>query len=294
MASNILAFPSQVIDFNEHPSFIQFDIMNRTNETEFTLDQHIILMMPENVRTDAQANWEGVRMGFGGKTAQEIYRQTGSDQSTKFKDMGSGAVKIGAANVMAGLANMGGSDASGLDILGAGTNIVMNPYLTAVYRGENLRQFNLMFSFFPKNERDCIAIYDIIATFENSKLPKKGTDTYFLGYPSEFKVSYKNPQGNNPWLPNYERCVLVGMGVDYTGVGFFGSLRNGFPIQTILTLGFMEIEAKTIRGTYNDSAGTFNGGVSLDINTARDAFAAKIGASVDQLTNFASQFNPFN
>ena len=97
---------------------------------------------------------------------------------------------------------------------------------------------------------------DIIETFRDHASPSRNTGTdngadpqIMLRVPAEFTVKFisSTPNGfsENEHIPKISRCVITGIGVDYSPTGVFTTLPDNSPVAYTLTLSFSEIAQLT-------------------------------------------------
>jgi 1,4-alpha-glucan branching enzyme len=144
----------------------------------------------------------------------------------------------------------GSTAASGEDLRALATSKIRNPYLKMLFRGLNFRNFEYLFKFTPHTEEESDQVFEIIQEFRRAALPassggtegKPDPNAFKLEYPKEVQIEYLYQGDTHKWLNKFKRCVITDLNVNYTGAGFYASMRNGFPAQTELRLVFSEIE----------------------------------------------------
>ena len=162
--------------------------------------------------------------------------------------------------------------------------IYINPQIQLLYKGVGLRTFQLEFIFTPKTSQEAQTTQDICDSFAFYSLPGfggagSGNSGQFLTPPQLFKISFKflgrndvlgsvsnvfssalsnsglgflntaNPtstisNGSTAKVMTINECVLQNVSVDYAPNGW-AAYNDGYPIQTRLTLQFMEIQMPT-------------------------------------------------
>ena len=124
----------------------------------------------------------------------------------------------------------------------------INPQLQMIYKGLDLRNFQLTFTFTPKSAQEAREVDSIISTFKIHYAPRlqAGAQTtvasMYLIPPSMFNVNFMHDGKENIHLPKYGDCVLVNIDVNYTPNGF-AAYEDGSPVQTVMMLQFKEVEA---------------------------------------------------
>ena len=139
----------------------------------------------------------------------------------------------------------------GMENIGAVLNkargYAINPQVQMIYRGIDLRTFQLTFTFTPKSAQEAKEVDEIIALFKHHYAPRleSGTETsvnsMFFIPPSMFTVQFMHDGRENTHLPKYGECVLSNITVDYAPNGF-ASYEDGSPVQSQLMLQFKETE----------------------------------------------------
>jgi hypothetical protein len=119
-----------------------------------------------------------------------------------------------------------------------GAGVIINPYIAMTFQGVGFRSFELTFNFTPHSRTESDSIHKIIKAFRAASLPDEALGGLGLTYPMEIDVEYIGAGAD--WLFKYKKCVLTNVDVDYTSVGFYASMDNGFPAQTRMVLRFSE------------------------------------------------------
>lgn len=265
--SNIISYPDGIDkNYDDIHNIIQFDILSRKTLSIAPKNIKTIVLPLPNISINSSSDWTGVAFGMAGQKLNTMYDKLNGNKSiteqtielagqTLINSEGLGMIpqQIAAQVIALGINSMGGN-ASGEDVLGYSQGIITNPYLSASYKGTGLRTFQFNFSFFPRNENDCTIIKSIIDEFNFAHLPGRGLVggvKWYLEYPREFDINIMINGESNKFLIPYKRSVMTSFNVDYSGgLGFYTSFPNGFPIQTNLTLGFMETVQQTREDVY--------------------------------------------
>ena len=243
---SILNYPSGIgHDIDTNPGWIEFSIFERSSPADSYPLSTINLYLPESMRNPNTISWGNDSLGMLGhgitQAAQGNFNSfsNGSVWDNVKSIFASGASKAASTAIRAA-----GGTASSDAILGATTGQVRNPYLTALFKGVDFRTFEMSFKFCPYKEKDCETIDNIIKQFRGAALPpgSSATQSAFLGYPNEFEIRYIWKGKENKFLHKFKRCVLTGIDVDYTGMGLWAAMRNGFPAESNIVLRFSEIE----------------------------------------------------
>ena len=175
----------------------------------------------------------------------------------------------------------------------AATGTVVNPMLELVYSSPEFRTFQFDFKFYPRDEKEAVAVQNIINRlyFHQSPEVAKVGDTgegFFLVPPSEFDISFYYNGKVNPNIPTISTCVLTGINVNYAPNGFAAyevqgenspSLgRTGMPVAIEMTLMFKETEIMTKNRYSGVINATTNGGTT-------SAASDSVGGNVNMMND---------
>lgn len=135
-------------------------------------------------------------------------------------------------------------------ILARGAGIVPNSNLELLFQGPTLRQFGFNWRMSPRSELEAKNVKRIIRFFKQGSAPRKvgskagaGANSFFLGTPNIFKLSYKTAGKKEiSGLNKFKICALVGMNVVYAPDGQWAAYDEGQPVSVTMTLNFQEIE----------------------------------------------------
>lgn len=245
-------YPSKVMNEDLHPAYMQFAFHDRKSPTSSPPSDIVHLYMPERANQPSTVDWENEKFGFVGNAMANMgssaLNADWNSQSVINGAVGTGvdAAKLagarGASMIMAGIANKLGGNVSAESLMGATSGAIPNPYLTAVFRGVNFRNFGYTFKFFPFTESDSDRISDIIKVFRGASLPPGSAGTPFMKYPQECQITYMWRGNENKYLHKFKRAVITGLDVDYTPNNMFSVMRNGMPASVEMNIKFSEIE----------------------------------------------------
>lgn len=150
-----------------------------------------------------------------------------------------------AAQAGAAVQQIASGPTSDLQQLGEGVaGMMLNPYLTQIFRGVDFRNFQFTFRFVPFSEGDCDTIQNILKTFRKWALPEgpQGGASVYLHYPGEVEIEYIFNGGPNEFIHKFKRSVITSIDIDYTGAGMWTMMRNGFPTETVMRVSLSEIQ----------------------------------------------------
>jgi len=209
----------------------------------------------------------------GGSILEDIKTMSPSNAKENLKRIGK--------NMTPYIANKLKGDPAMTAAFAAVTGTVVNPMLELIYSSPEFRSFQFDFKFYPRDEKEAVAVQNIINRlyFHQSPEVAKVGDTgegFFLVPPSEFDISFYYNGKVNPNIPKISTCVLTGINVNYAPQGFAAyevqgentpSLgRTGMPVAIEMTLMFKETEIMTKNrfqnaiqsGIFPNSTGTDN------------------------------------
>lgn len=212
---------------------------------------HIVLYMPHEVKEDYKTNWSAQEIGLIGAAALEAGRglkggKSGWEVLGRALDTGKeGAVAVG----MQKLAGMVGQEslvnlALREGIGTGGAKAAINPHMEQFFTGIEFRDFSFSFDFSPRNQKEAMEIQAIVRAFKYFSAPSHhGKSAYgaFWNYPNEWGIEY----WNHDKLHKIKTCACTGVSVDYAGAGLNSTFYDGHPVETKLTLNFIELSQMT-------------------------------------------------
>jgi hypothetical protein len=254
------------------------------------ITSQIALYMPDTLNMSYSSEYDAFKLtdslGIGGKigstviSAYEDYNKTGSWIQTA-KNLGNGAAGAELAgsitNNLPSVKGLNLSTQNGADILLKASGKAINPQMQLLYKGVDLRTFQLDFIFTPKTKDEAKTVKNIIDTFTYYSHPTlgdaaKGSQGQYFIMPAVFEIKFKFTGGDgtfssivssilgslgsigsaiapllgskgaeNENLYKVGECVLENMSVDYAPNGW-SAYADGAPVQTRLTLQFKEMD----------------------------------------------------
>ena len=213
---------------------------------------YISLYMPDTLTAQYNAEYEHLSLtaGLGEaiNTLRSIDSLVGKVRSNSGTPFASQPEVIDQALKAAGLLGIPGVNTQNIGtLLLKGEGYAINPQLQMIFRGVDMRTFQLSFTFTPKSKKESDEVDAIISMFKFHYAPRleagKSTsnESMFLIQPSLFNVHFKINSKENKYLPKYGDCVLTSIDVNYAPAGW-ASYKDGAPVQTQLNLQFQEIE----------------------------------------------------
>lgn len=137
-----------------------------------------------------------------------------------------------------------GGNVTAEGVLARTTGQVLNPNMELLFQGVQLRSFNFSFNLAPREEKEAMAVKNIIRTFKTSMAAKTSSGSgagLFISSPEIFQLTYKSGNKKHPFLHSFKPCALVSMGVDYTGSGVYATYEDATPVHMKLSLSFQEL-----------------------------------------------------
>ena len=219
----------------------------------------IVLYMPFNINETYQADWRGGEMGLLGAMGGLMSQVAAGDYDKALETLNSQASLTNAAGL--GTEMIGGIAGSKIASIGGNLGInktggenlqakllkeqglAINPHWELFFEGVQPRVFTFDFKMSPKNATEAQSIQEIVQMFKTYAAPPAEVDgsRRYWGYPSMFEIEYWNSQKLHKLKP----CALQNITVNYSGDGTNHTFYDGRPMQTDITLTFMESELLT-------------------------------------------------
>jgi hypothetical protein len=227
-----LYYPELLTNKEAFPANIHFTFYERFSTKASEMRDQIHLYMPEQFGQPNTVTWDSSFRG-----GQAIIGALGGVASTL------GSVGKFVSQKIGELQRVAGGPTADLAELKAG--MLLNPYLSQVFRGVDFRNFQYTFRFVPYSEGDCENIKEILTIFRKWALPSGpagGATSIYLNYPGEVEVQYQFLDGENYYIHRFKRSVITSLDIDYTGAGMWTMMRNGFPTETVMNIRLSEIQ----------------------------------------------------
>lgn len=158
---------------------------------------------------------------------------------------------VGALNPTAGQAISGGVGAA-VDALGNTIGPIsqivgspLNPKVEVLFSNTFQREFAFDFMFAPTNEKESIALEQIIRTIRFHAAPELRpgvAEQFFFVPPAEFDMTFYYRGYENNKIPRINTCVLTQCDVSYAPSGSYSTFHNGHPVAVRMMLRFRETE----------------------------------------------------
>lgn len=250
--SPALAFPQELRTTLTDMPFVHLNIVDpvaSAPRSQYALG----LPMPSSVRVAYNSSWEEVDLGWLGGAAynaMDLALNRGASISEAMREAGKQSIFEGAGRALGNALEATGTMAKAA-VEKAG-RIMVNNHAALLFKGMAMREFQMEFMLFPKNERDSQEIFDIIFQLKYAMHPDVlgvGGDgsammsQYFL-YPSNFIIGFYAPK--LLWLFRTSPCALTHLEVEYQPLGvpaYFNTTSE--PVAVQLILNFKENEVLT-------------------------------------------------
>ena len=208
------------------------------------LDTAIVLYMPPQIQTTYGMNYSDVDMGFASQAMVGVFDAMGGKTADMTEEKVTAFVKKAA---LASLNTAAPGATAGLQIrMGA----IISNKMELSFTGVNRREFQFVFNFTPKSEKEANTIRDIITTFKYYAHPAflEGSGGNMMTIPDSFDIEYRSHGAHNQYLHKISTCFCSSINVQYGGDRFTAHKQNDRgapPSKTILSLNFKEMELIT-------------------------------------------------
>lgn len=175
--TNEIYYPELLTNSEAFPANIMFTFYERSSTISSSVKDIVHLYMPENFGQPNTISWDHQ---FSGGQAVLGALAGGVDA---IKDGLLGSRMAGLTEWMGkALGSVGKYTAPASDLALLKAGVTLNPYITQLFRGVDLRNFQFAFRLTPFSERDCYTIYNIINIFRKWSLPSgpKRRSKFFL------------------------------------------------------------------------------------------------------------------
>lgn len=196
-----------------------------TTPTQSVSSGSIALYMPDSLQFQTQAQYGEVSVVQAVSSLVKLGgKDEGDNKTTTFDKSG----LLGAAGKIA------------LNYAG----YTFNPQQQLLFEGINFRRFSMSFTFTPYSSKEAESVNLIVKKFRRAAAPQYVENT--LGFlfipPSQFDIKFKNGDQENPYINKLKRCYLDNVDVNYAPNGWVAHAGDGAPVQTTISLSFIETE----------------------------------------------------
>ncbi len=135
----------------------------------------------------------------------------------------------------------------GVDFLSASTGQMRNDFIAESYGGLDLRRFEFLFNLIPLNQKDAVAIKNIITALEDITVPDY--EQIVVKFPDVCDIQVF--AGNDKLLFKTMLSGVEQLSCNYSPAGFMKVFEDGEPTQVQITLTIKELRRvtkKSLRG----------------------------------------------
>ena len=133
--------------------------------------------------------------------------------------------------------------ATGGSILTRSTGKIINPNMELLFKGPQMRTFQLSWKMSPRDYEESEMIKRIIRMFKQSMAVKRSESQIFLKSPNTYKLRYLTARKReHSFLPKIKECALVGCSINYTPDGNYLVYENSSMVAYQMSLSFNELE----------------------------------------------------
>jgi hypothetical protein len=140
-----------------------------------------------------------------------------------------------------------------VDLVNRQTRTPFNPKVEQLFKGVDIRTFNLTYNFSPKSQAEANAVIDIMYTFKRFMMPDTVLGENLYTYPATFEIQHCKGSEENPNLFKSTGCLLTNLTTNYTPHAIYSTFEDGVPVSINMTLTFKETRAlvrKDIEGGF--------------------------------------------
>ena len=203
----------------------------------------IIMYMPHQINESYRANWGAQEIGLFGAVGLQAFRKGASWETlgTALATGQEGALAVGLQKA----AGVVGQESLVNLVLRESGKRAINPHMEQFFTGVEFRNFSFTFKFSPRNQKEANEVQAIIRAFKFYSAPANysGAGSYgaFWQYPNEFGIEYWNANK----IHKIKKCACTSVDVNYAGSGTNSTFYDGHPVETDLTLNFVELTQMT-------------------------------------------------
>jgi hypothetical protein len=170
--------------------------------------------------------------------------------SLKFDDAKTNAAELNVKGIIESAARSAGQATGTYDFASMLSGRAIDPNLTPLFKGINLRAMTLTWDLIARSESDVIAIRNICGALRHAALPsvEGGEKSQILGFPSAFgldMIVMGNSISSNPSMPRLKGASTIGwvcesIQFSYNGGSTWYNYITGDPTQVTIVMGFKE------------------------------------------------------
>lgn len=234
-------YPIGITEPESSNGCLKIAVYDRIDSSASKLDSHIFLPMPENISSPNTTSWntaelsllrESIDSGFGLIEATDAAFFFATHKVLE-RTVGNFLTK--------------GSNVTAEEALSYAQRAIVNPYMSVIFRGIDLRSFSLGYSFIAFSKEESRTIRDIVKTFRKFSVSPGSAgaaNQFMLKYPGEFEIEFiHNETGRtNMFLPKYKRAVCTSVNAEWSTGQEIAQYADGAPVVVTLSLVFQETE----------------------------------------------------
>ena len=132
---------------------------------------------------------------------------------------------------------------------------------SVAYTGPQFRSFSFNFSLKPLTEAEQLTIESIVNYFKFAAAPQELSGALYRIYslPKVFEIKFYHKDGENHSLPKINKCALTNIGIKYGGDRFQTFATGHAPVQTDISLQFIELVLQTKNTLQSNESGEWMG-----------------------------------
>lgn len=258
----VLVFPPDPAPYTMTFDFFKYQRMNPLANTELVKLSSVVLPLPSGsgLEDTTSVDWQSQSLGMYGNVLDSLknidatdLKQIGSIGADATSGNYGAAIKgaadkfgsaglYGAMYVATKLKAPGELLALGESQLGA----IANPSLSMLFKGVQFRNFQFTWTFSAKSADESLTLKKIVDQFKKNHLPTfAGSDSSLIfNYPNICKPRFSMGTGNNPYITDFQYCVIKSVDVKYSPQGnvpaFYAKTKAPVFLQLTVVLEEME------------------------------------------------------
>jgi hypothetical protein len=171
----------------------------------------------------------------------------GENYMLNFSEVRTTSVDLNYAGLVQHAGKVALESAYSYDMASLSTGTIIDPNVTPLFKGVNLRVLTLTWDLMPRSQKDSDTVSEIISTLRSSILPsRQGFEkSQALSFPDAFGLKFTTPSNSDTFdylKPATEaNWVCENMSVTYNGGSTWSSFLNGEPTMVTITLSMREM-----------------------------------------------------
>lgn len=226
------------------------------------IEQTVLLPVPENLNYNDGLNWTEEPIGVLNKMIPGVVSGAMSGSATDVTSAIQGMAAGGKIGLIMKAIEDAGLNSTAITQGMAGK--IANPYTEQIFKGINMRSFDLSWKLVPRSQTEQLKIHEMIKEIRKYALPNysgslgsvEGSNSLdqlsdrWLEVPRIFRLSWKKPGGSElKSLPKIKPCVLKTIQVSYTPDNVWAThmvdREDPYPVAYNITMNFSETEIIT-------------------------------------------------